>query len=582
MATRDDIYAAIKNADAAGDTDSVQKLGAYLKTMPQSAAPAPAQPPEAPSHMDEFVGGLKNFVGKNAVLGALEHAANIGATIMHPFQALQDKLAGTTGTNATTRSGIAGGINELGVDRNSLAYKNAGLATDIAGTSGVGGLLAKPVQAAVPLLETVAPTVAQYVQRGANALSSGGFTTGAPAGGNLLQRGGDMLLRVGGGAANGAASTGLIDPNSAGTGAIVGGILPPAMKVVGTVAAPIGAALGKAITGGSITPEVQALAKRAQELGIQLPADRIANSKPLNAVAAGLNYVPLSGRAAVEDRMQDQLNSALTRTFGQDSPNVTMALRKAQGDLGSKFDSILQNNTVKVDPQFMSDLADASNKAQRELGTDGASIIGKQVDDIVSKAGTGEIDGQAAYNIKKTLDRIGSRNSPEAYYALDLKKALMGALDRSLGPEEASAFAQTRKQYGNMLDLQKLAQNGADGDVSIARVANLKNIGNPDLQELADISAQFLKPREGQHGAAQRAFAGMGLAGAGHLVGGLAGGAVGLGGTMVAGRAANAALDSQMARNLLMQGPEAAAPELTQIGNALYRGAPRSVQNGTR
>lgn len=39
MATRDDIYAAIRNADKAGDTESVQKLAAYLQTMPPDGAP---------------------------------------------------------------------------------------------------------------------------------------------------------------------------------------------------------------------------------------------------------------------------------------------------------------------------------------------------------------------------------------------------------------------------------------------------------------------------------------------------------------------------------------------------------------
>lgn len=42
MATREDIYAAIRNADKAGDAESVRKLGAYLQTM--DATPPAAQP----------------------------------------------------------------------------------------------------------------------------------------------------------------------------------------------------------------------------------------------------------------------------------------------------------------------------------------------------------------------------------------------------------------------------------------------------------------------------------------------------------------------------------------------------------
>lgn len=554
MAQIDDLYTALKNADAAGDTAGAQKLAAYIKGMPAAEA-APAAAPAAsaaePSRMDQFVAGLKNPVGKNAALGAVEHAANIGATIMQPFQWAEDKLTGKTAptlsglvtgqrpqsSNQQTRAGIAGAVDEIGADRNSLGYQGAGLMTDIAATAGVGGTLGAGAR------------VLGAAPRVVNALSSGGLTTGGPVAPNMLARGADMALRVGGGAATGAASAGLVDPSQVGTGAVIGGALPPAIRAAGAVGSAVGkvgAAAGNKIV-GKVSPEVAALAQRAEDLGIQVPADRIANSKPLNAIASGLNYVPLSGRAGVERRMQDQLNVALTKTFGQDSPNVTQALRKAQADLGGEFDRVLKGNSVNVDQQFLTDLADAANKAGRELGSDGAAIIGKQVDDIVSKAGTGQIDGQAAYNIKRTLDRIGQRNSPEAHYATDLKKALMGALDRSLGPTEAAAFATTRKQYGNMLDLQKLAQNGAEGDVSIARVANMKNLNNPDMQELADIAAQFLKPREGQHGAAQRAFAGMG-------VGGLAGLPV-LGAGMAAGRGANALLDSQAFRNALLSKP---------------------------
>lgn len=134
----------------------------------------------------------------------------------------------------------------------------------------------------------------------------------------------------------------------------------------------------------------------------------------------------------------------------------------------------------------------------------------------------------------------------------DLKKSLMGALNHSLKPEDAADFAKVRQQYGTMLDLKKMAQNGADGDISIARLANMKNIGNPELQDLADISAQLLKSRESPHGAMQRLMlGGLGAVGAGS-------GAMSpvlLGGAMAAGRGANAALNSTALRNMLLKTP---------------------------
>lgn len=434
-----------------------------------------------------------------------------------------------------------------------MAAGGGALGGEIVATLPVGGVLAKGA--------SLVPAVANKAPGLVSAIRSGGFTTGAPAATNLGGRLADFGARMTGGAITGGAAAGLVNQDDAGTGALIGGALPVAGK---TVAAAFGSA-GRALRGAAVTPEVRGLAQRAADLGIDVPADRIVNSRPLNAIASSLNYVPFSGRAATEATMQSQLNRALSRTFGQDSDNVTGALRTARGELGAQFDRVLQRNQVQVDAPFLDALAQADQRAQAELGSDGARVIRNQIDEILTKGSTGAIDGQAAYNIKRTLDRIGNRNSPEAYYASDLRRDLMDALNRSLSPEDAAAFATTRKQYGNMLSLEKLAQNGVDGDVSIARLANMKNIGNPDLQELADISAQFLKAREGQHGAAQR----VGIGGLMTILGGPAGLAAGV----AAGRATNSALNSKTARNLLLEQVQGATadPELMQL---LYRSAP--------
>lgn len=486
----------------------------------------------------------------NAVAGAVRGAGSIGSTLLAPIDMTADALDGkglSLDSNRKRRTGIDQGLQSIGADPTSLGYWTGKLGGEIAGTMGVGPALAIPLRAA-----GVSPSLVQ-------AVATSGMRAGAPAAG-ALGAATNLGTRMVGGAVTGGAAAGLVNPEDVALGAGIGGLLPPGLSAVGK----LGRVAGRAFGGAPVKDEVQALALRAKELGIDVPVDRIANSKPLNAIAAGLNYVPFSGRAATEAKMQSQLNRALSRTFGQDSDNVTMAMRKAQGDLGGEFDRVLQSNTVKVDSQFLNELADAEATAARELGADGAGVISRQIDEIMSKGASGQIDGQAAYNIKKMLDRIGKRSTPEAYYAGDLRRSLMGALDRSMAPDAAAAFAATRKQYGNMLSLEKLAQNGAEGDVSIARIANMKNINNPDLQELADISAQFLKPREGQHGAAQRAAAGLGI--------GTMGGPAALAASVAGGRAVNSVMNSQTARDLLLrQLSLGRVPELVQPA---YRAAP--------
>lgn len=465
-----------------------------------------------------------------AAMGGLRGAARIGNTLLRPIQG--DKTAEIEqfmGERANT---------------DSMLYKGSDIAAQIAGTAGVPGMLGKGVMGAakaVPALSSMAPKVATALQTGGLRLNPANMV-GPMAPVSTLGKVGNAALRVGAGATGGAAMAGMVDPESAGTGAMIGGALPLAVKGAGLA----GRGAKKAL--GGVSDDVVKLYNKAKSLGIDVPADRIVNSRPLNAVAASLDYVPFSGRAATTEKMYNQMNRALSKTFGQDSPNVTMALRKAGGELGKQFDEVLTKNVVKVDDAFLDDIAVNLEKAQKELAGDSLKIIGNQVDEIINKTVNGQIDGQAAYNIKKTLDRIGSRNSNEAYYARELKKSLMSALNRSLGPDEAANFAKVRRQYGNMLDLENLAQNGAEGGVSVGRLANMKNINNPDLQDLADIAAQFLKTREAPHGAAQRIAMGLG-AGA---IGGSTGTLPLVGAGILGARGLNTALNSNMLRQGLI------------------------------
>lgn len=535
-----------------------------LMAMYQKAkAPAVNEPPrvevrgmsaDEPGAMSRLGSGIVKGT-KDLAGGLVRGAGSIGATLLAPVDMASDAMAGkglSLESNRQRRADMDAGLQTLGADTNSLAFGAGKLTGEIAGTAGIGNVLGAGAQAV-----GAAPKVV-------NALRSGGMTLGGAPAKTMLEGAGNLALRAGAGAAVGGSSAGLVNPEDAGTGATIGGALPVATKVVGKT----GQMIGGAIRGKGMAPEVAQLADRAKQLGIDIPADRLVNSKPLNALASSLEYVPMSGRTGTMNKMEDQLNRAVSRTFGQDTDNVAVALRKAGDDLGSKFEKTLSGNTVKVDKQLMDDLGEVSARATKELPPDLAGIINKQIDDIVAKGGTGEIDGQAAYNIKKTLDNIGRRNSSEAFYAKDLQKTLMGALNRSLGPEESQAFAKVRQQYGNMLALEKLVPNGAEGGVSIAKLANLKNINNKDLQELADISAQFLKTREGPHGAAQRVGVGLGAAGLGFGTGTLPAVATGIAGA----RGANMLLNSSVLKNAVAGTPQTNAllryagdPELLQM-----------------
>lgn len=546
--------------DGISREDFVNRLarnGYDVSKLPEPPKPTPGARQDEPN---EMLSGLRDFG-----MGALKGASDIGATLLWPVDKARDMMDGAA---QPKRSSLVTGKAPLSrneqrraqldqffqenADPESLSFKGGALTSNLAGTMGAGGALARTASAALPRLAS-SPVGSRLVE----AIRTSGMSTGAPAASGFVGRAADLGVRSAGGAISGGVAAGMINPEEAQTGAIIGGALAPAGLAVSSTAR----AGWNALKGRPMSPEVISLADRAKQLGIDIPADRLVNSRPLNALASALNYVPFSGRAATEEKMASQVTQAASRLIGQDSDNMTQALRNASRDLGKKFDDVLRNNPVRFDGQLKQEIADHLQTAENELGNSALKPIKNQIKDLLEKGSSGVIDAQAAYNIKRTLDRISNHPGPEAWHALQLKKSLINALDRSLGKAEAAEFAKTREQYSNLIALEKLAINGAEGDISIARLANMKNINNAPLQEVADVASQFIKAREGQHGSMQRAAAGLG----GLMLGGPASVAKGV----ALARGMNAGLNSSLMRNAFLGRPN---PRFDNAMNALGSG----------
>lgn len=357
-------------------------------------------------------------------------------------------------------------------------------------------------------------------------------------------------------------------------------------RTVNTVIGGLGGAAGEGIALGigrlsmrnpAVSDEVAALAKRAQELEIPLRAEQVTGSRPLAGISAALDAVPFSGRDAARNAQRSGFNRALSRTIGENTDNVATAVKQAQSRLGSAYDDVLRNNAVRIDDVATQEIDDVLQAARQELTDAQFGVVERQVNNLLGKVQAGDtIDGQAAYNIKKMLDRIGRGNdSSLAYHATELKNTLVAALDRSLPDDIARQFANTRKQYANLIQLRKLVKAGAEGNVSPAVLGNVRGLRG-DIKEVADIGAQFLKEPFGNSGTQNR-LVGLGL------LGSLGGGAffdpttaltvAGTGATV--GRGTNALLQSPAFVNYQIGGSNAlrallpyARPVLPALGAA--------------
>jgi hypothetical protein len=163
--------------------------------------------------------------------GAVRGAGSIGATLVDQVRGkMADPISkavpelmppgaaqalANAPRGAALRAGMDEGLRSLGAQPDSIAYKGGQLAGEIAGTAGVGGGVGRML-GAVPALAKFAPVV-----------QSGGLTLGPASTGSYAA---NLALRAAGGAANGAATASLINPETAAEGAIAGAALPVAVK----------------------------------------------------------------------------------------------------------------------------------------------------------------------------------------------------------------------------------------------------------------------------------------------------------------------------------------------------------------
>lgn len=157
----------------------------------------------------------------NAIAGGVRGAGSIGATLMAPVDMAKDAIAGkglSLESNRHRRTDMDAALENMGAESGSVAYQGGKLATEVAGTLGAGGLIANGVRAVAP-----ASKGAQVL---ATAIESGGFRTGGNVG-----RGADLAARTAGGAISGGAGAGLVNPEDAATGAMIGAAVPGAVKV---------------------------------------------------------------------------------------------------------------------------------------------------------------------------------------------------------------------------------------------------------------------------------------------------------------------------------------------------------------
>jgi hypothetical protein len=328
----------------------------------------------------------------------------------------------------------------------------AQFAGELAATLPAGGVLAKPVQAVGALL----PGAARVTTPIAQSIASGGFQTG-------LQPGvANMLTRAAGGAVLGGASAALLNPEEAGTGAMIGAALPGASNLL--------AGARKLVRGSEQTPQMQAAIQSAREAGYVIPPSQ-ARDSAINKALEGV-----AGKTSVS-----QAASAKNQVVTNRLANETIGLAP----------------DVQLKPEVLDAVRAEAGKAYQAVSGLGDFSV------------TGGVKLPAEVNVKSVLDPYTMTSSPKVdagelvrawKQANSDATAYYRAYGRDANPEtlaKAKSAADTAKQVDKFLNdqLKKAGLDDMLSELKAARVQIAKTYsiesalnpitGNVDARKLA-------------------------------------------------------------------------------------------------
>ncbi len=289
-----------------------------MAAKPEQAAPTPA---------DYRAAQLQEV--KNGLGGLVRGAGSIGATLLWPVDKITDMVQGDRGPNLSglvtgqqpvsrneeRRQKMTDALAQLGADPNSWAFKGGKLGGEIAGTAGMGGLLAN-TGARIPMLAQNAAPLLDAIRTGGMAAQGMGGLSG-------------MGIRAAGGAITGAASAGAVNPEDAGIGALVGGALPVSAKLAG-------------MAGNAINKGFNSVAQSVMQSALKPTIKQLQNGSAKTAVDTLLEYGINPNKAGAEklQGMIDGLNTNITSKIKGSGASVSKQDVLAYlGDINRKFGS---------------------------------------------------------------------------------------------------------------------------------------------------------------------------------------------------------------------------------------------------
>lgn len=308
----------------------------------------------------------------------------------------------------------------------------------------------------------------------------------------------------------------------------------PYAGAVAGLAVPLSAGAARRVVspvGRQLAGEEARLASLAEQNGIKLTAGQATGSKPLLAAESSFSQIPFTSgpQAKIYADQRSAFNKAVLGKAGIDADNAAPAvIDDAYRRIGGVFDDVAARTTVNIDPQFSNDVASVVAEYGRRLPTDVAPVFQSYLDDIGQMISAQQrpgvtgvsVDGTTYQNVASNLRRAArnASNKPDLQKALGgLADSLDGAMDRSVTGEVADLWRTARREYRNLLQIDKSMASGSQadrvsGDIPYGAFSNqVKSAdktgfsrGRGEMNDLARVGSFMGSQRIPDSGTAQR------------------------------------------------------------------------------
>lgn len=242
----------------------------------------------------------------------------------------------------------------------------------------------------------------------------------------------------------------------------------PYARLVGAVGgASIPTLLKRAATPLPISRERQAMVDILRREGVPVTAGQKTGRELLKFAESELG----GGKAgALFQQQADDFTAAVLRKAGVEGKKATPeVIDKGLKTIGQSFDDLASRNSITPDQRLIDDVIGIVDDYRANVGeASQAKIVQNVADDIFNQARKGDISGKFYQSTTSQLfkkARAGS-DADKSGALRDMREALDSAMERSIAaknPADLGAWQEARRQYRNILVVEKAAAGAGEG-----------------------------------------------------------------------------------------------------------------------